>query len=322
MDRAFFLEPALRPPYAKPPTWVWSYMINQDKAVLRCGSMRNHPKPLANIIVQPGLNEPIEKYFETHRMLSDFGCNVYALSWRGQGGSDPYLSDRFRRHSLGFDHDANDLKQYIDTHVPPDAPRHILAHSMGAMITTLALARHPDLVKAAFLISPFFGFHERTGRFFEKHMAHKNFNKRILESYIPMGGPWRPRAASKSKKPPELYSSDPVRMHLQDWWLINNPELQIGSPTIGFVRAASNALTSLRQPGVLENMKVPALIFSAGNERVVRNADIFNSAVRWKNAFHHHFHGAKHEILMERDRDRLSLMQTIENYLKTQPAGP
>lgn len=306
----------------QPRAWAWSTMTNQDNAELRWGYMHKHETPRANIVVLPGLSEPIEKYFETIRLLSSHDCNVYALSWRGQGGSAPYLRDHFRRHSLGFDRDVRDLQRFMDLHVPNNAPRYILAHSMGAMITTLAIQKNPAIANNAFLISPFFGFHEHTGRFFQRFFANRTYDQKFLQAYIPLAGPWQMRATPKSKKPPELFTSDPVRMHLHDWWMKNDPRLRVGGPTMGFVQAASRALNYLNQPGILESIRIPALIFSAGDERIVRNANIFNAAARWPNAFHSHIHGARHEILMEQERYRLPVLESIVDYIRTRPKGP
>ena len=101
--------------FTQPEEWVSGEFANADGANLRFGILARHQHPVANIVIVNGLSEFAKKYFETVRNLDDLGYNVYCMDWRGQGASDRYLSDYFRRHSLGFDRDERDLLQFIET---------------------------------------------------------------------------------------------------------------------------------------------------------------------------------------------------------------
>ena len=60
-------------------------------------------RPLkGTVVVLPGRNECIEKYFETVRDLSDRGFATAVLDWRGQGGSDRLIRDAQRGHVKSF----------------------------------------------------------------------------------------------------------------------------------------------------------------------------------------------------------------------------
>lgn len=291
-------------------------MTNADRADLRYGVLARHENPKANIILAPGLSEFSHKYFETSRLLSKLGYNIYVLHWRGQGGSTPYLTDRFRRHSLGFDRDARDLLQFTDQIVPKqDTPKILLAHSMGGLISTLAILAAPGQFKAAILSAPLFGFQHSLGKRFEALLAWLPFTRNILEKYMPGGGPWMKRADPANTTSPETFSSDPLRNKLHDAFMEADPSLRIGSPTMGFVQEASRSMLSLRRKGAVESIATPMLIFSAGQDQIVRNAPIFNLAARLPHAQHTHLPTAKHEIFLEQDAIRRPALKSIHRFI-------
>lgn len=301
--------------FQQPQNWQWGILTNADRAGLRYGVLARHEKPRANIIIGPGLSEFSHKYFETAQLLSRLRYNVYILHWRGQGGSTPYLADRFLRHSLGFDHDARDLLQFTDQVVPDNAPKILLAHSMGGLISTLAVKTAPGKFAAAILSAPLFGFQHALGKKFEALLAWLPMTQKMREIYIPGGGPWIARTDPANEHKPESFSSDPVRNKLHDHWMTAEPSLRVGSPTMGFVQEASRSLLSLRDKGVAESIKTPILIFSAGQDKIVRNAPIFNLAARLPQAHHIHLPNAEHEILLETASIRRPVMKAIHSFI-------
>lgn len=290
-------------------------MTNADQIDLRYGVLARHKNPVANIVLAPGLSEFGEKYFELARTLSRLHCNVHVLHWRGQGGSPSYLSDRFRRHSLGFDRDARDLLQFSNEKISGNAPKILLAHSMGGLIGLLALHRAPGAFKAAIFCAPLLGFQQKLGRGLETVLAALPLPQSWRERYVPGGGPWKKRSDPTSVAKPEAFTSDPVRMHLHDEWMDQEPSLRIGSPTLGFVQEASKAILKLRGPGALESITIPALFFSGGDDRVISTSQIFNHAARLPHARHIHIPAAKHEILMEEDSIRRPVLKTIHRFI-------
>ena len=98
--------------------------------------------------------------------------------------------------------------------------------------------------------------------------------------------------------------------------MIRDPRLRIGDPTIGLIVHASRAIMDLRQPDVLESMKTPIQIFSAGQEKLVNNKAIFHAAARLPNALHTHLTRAKHDLLMETDDLRTPVLEGINSFLR------
>lgn len=298
--------------FTQPDRWVWGDMTNADGARLRYGTLERHAAPAANLVIAAGLSEFAEKYFETARIFSRMGYNVYTMDWRGQGGSERYLRDRFKRHSLGFDRDSRDLTQFVTTIVPGNAPKVLLSHSMGALPALLALRDHPKLFRAAAMAAPLLGFERRPAKGLEPLLAMLPLKSRWAERYIPNGGPWQPRRAPGKINPPQDFSSDPVRMHLHDEWMAGNPALQVGDPTYGWVLHAARAMMALRRRGALEAIKTPILIFTAGQEKIISNKAVFEAAARLPAACRRHIPAAGHEIWMERaDLRRPALRESL-----------
>lgn len=302
--------------FAQPQDWQWGTITNADQVPLRYGVLARHENPVANIVIGPGLSEFAEKYFETAKILSRLRYNVYVLHWRGQGGSTPYLTDRFRRHSLGFERDARDLLQFADQKVPDNAPKILLAHSMGGMIGLLAMAMAPEKFKAAIMTAPLLGFENRLAKGMESVLARLPLPQKIRERYVPHGGPWKRRDDPSSELKTDAFSSDPVRMHLHDHWMGKKASLRVGSPTLGFVQEASRSIMHLRQPGIAEGIKTPTLIFTAGDDRIVSNTPIFNLVARLPHGALNHIPAAKHEILLEQDEIRRPILKNIHSFIK------
>lgn len=301
----------MRKSFTQPDQWVWGSFRNADGATIRTGHLATHAAPLGNIVLLTGLSEFSEKYFETARALSGMGYNVYTMDWRGQGGSERYLSDKFKRHSAGFDHDARDLTQFVRTCVPETAPRAVMCHSKGVLPVMLSIRDDPGLFKAAILCSPFLGFENPIAKGIgERILATRPFKESWMKNYIPGGGPWRPRSE------PEKYSSDPVRMHLHDVWMKASPALQIGDITMEFVVRAAQAMMALRRKGTLESIKIPVLVFTAEHETIVNNAATFKAISRLPQAEHHHVTDGRHELLMERAGIRGPVLKKTSLFLK------
>ena len=111
------------------------FFTTRDGKKIRYGLFAAVTRPLkGTVVLLPGRNECIEKYFETIRNLTDRGLGVATLDWRGQGGSDRLLRDPQRGYVRSFYDYTGDLEQFFEEIVLPDCrgPYYILAHSAGA----------------------------------------------------------------------------------------------------------------------------------------------------------------------------------------------
>jgi lysophospholipase len=99
-------------------------------------------------------------------------------------------------------------------------------------------------------------------------------------------------------------TSDPLRhQRIQDV-LREAPSLGLGSPTLGWVQAATRSIMQINAYGFPLSIRVPVLIIAAGNDTVVSNQAIESFATHVKTCQLLVIAGAKHELLQERDEIR------------------
>lgn len=313
----------MRTEFKEPDGWQTGTLINSNAEKLSYGFVARHEKPVKNIIIATGLSEFQQKYFETIRWFDRHGYNVYIMDWYGQGESDRYFADApDKRHSRGLVRDGDDLLFFRDRVVPDNAPAVILSHSMGALPSLLAIRSFPQMFSGISMIAPFLGFEHPLAKGREailEKIPVNRYTEKWLGEYIPGGGPWCPRTDPAKKNPPDFFSSDPVRNRLHDQWMTAHPELRIGDVTRRFIREAAVTHMVLRREGVLESIRQPVQIFTAGREKIVSNTAIFNAVSRFPSIHHELVHDASHEILLERDELRLPVLQKIHNFFKSCP---
>ena len=93
------------------------------------------------------------------------------------------------------------------------------------------------------------------------------------------------------------------------------PELAIGSPTIGWLRAAYRSCAYLRRPDTARRIPVPMLLVGAGDDRIVSTPAIEVMAGRMKLAAYVALAGARHELMMEQDTLRTRFWAAFDAYL-------
>lgn len=305
--------------FQPPSDWQWNEMTERGGMKLRTGSIARHEKPVANLIIGPGMGEPPEKYMETIRDFDARGYNVYLVSWMGQGGSQSILPGRFHRVAkvFGFDRDAKNLIQFTETMVPDNAPKVYLGHSTGGLIGLLAVLRSPKLFAAAKILTPFLGFFDKRARLLEGTLKIFPLTRHMLEHYVPGGKDWTKRSDPANGQKPGDYSSDPVRMNVQDEITEANPDLRIGALTLGGFHEACRAIASLTKKGVPEKITTPIMLVSAGQEKIVSTAAIFNMASRIPGAIHTYIPEAKHETCMETDEIRNIVINNADGFFRS-----
>jgi lysophospholipase len=262
-----------------------------------------------------GRTEFIEKYFETVTDLRRRGFSVAMMDWRGQGGSDRLLRNPRKGHVEDFNDYYNDLRQFMNDIVLPDCPAPFfgMAHSMGAhMLLRSAVTRvcwFDRLILSAPLIDT---LPELT------QMPVKRFlvEARVLlgqgDFYIPGGSNelWETSPFDETRLTSDQLRYERIRDVLQ-----TAPQLGIGSPTVGWVQAASRSIMYINSFNFPLLVKVPVLIIAAGNDTVVSTHATESLAIRIKNCKHIVISGARHEILQERDALRDQFWAAFDAYV-------
>jgi lysophospholipase len=298
--------------------WRWGYFTNEDGARLRAGWADPRPRKTirATAIALPGFGGFAEQWFELYDDLLARGIAVRHLDWRGQGGSDRYLANSHKMHSLGYHRDVRDLHAFLTRFIDinADVPTFFLAHSMGAHVALRYLATHPGTVSGAFLTAPMLGI--KTDKAaptvvaqVARAMAVTGFGAR----YILGHEDWWFREHYPVEE--SRLSHDPVRYRVAQLYYRLEPSLRIGGGTWRWLHESFRSIGHLRKPSVLRKVETPVYIASAGQDVIVENAAHQRAARHLADCVLEAYPDAKHDIWMERDTVRAPLLAALERFL-------
>ncbi len=264
-----------------------------------------------------GRGEFIEKYFETVADLRGRGFAVATFDWRGQGGSHRALSNPRKGHIKDFMEYEKDILRFMKDIVLPDCPPpfYALAHSMGGNILLRHAARPGSWFDRIILTAPMIAFaDERVGvpQNLARLYAEASSITGMATAYI-YGGNDDVEGISRFEDNP--LTSDRERWSRNKAVLEVAPELGLGAPTVGWLRAAyrSNAIISHRAFG--PNLKIPVMLFAAGKDSIVSTRAVEEFGVGLKVGNLVLIPGCRHEILQERDVFRQRFWAAFDAYL-------
>lgn len=299
---------------------VVGYFAGKDGVSLRYARWDATRGPRrGTVCVFGGRTEPIEKYFEVIADLRRRGFAVAMHDWRGQGGSQRLLPDPHKGHVASFaDYDA-DLLRFVKDVVLPDCPAPYLAlgHSMGGNIL-LRQAVMPGLWFDRLVLSaPLLDIARE--RLPLPSPIVRNFvaiaglgPSRHL--YVPGGGPTPEELNGFEGNP---FTSDRERFERTRQLVEQRPDLAIGAPTLGWLRAAYRSCRTIMAPEFAKRVSVPILVVAAGQDRIVSSSAIETFASRLKIGARVALAGSAHEVLQERDEIRQRFWAAFDAYLGT-----
>lgn len=270
-----------------------------------------------------GRGEFIEKYFEVIADLRRRGFAVAAMDWRGQGGSERPFPDMRKGHVRDFADYDRDLEAFMKEIVMPDCPPPYvaLAHSMGGHILMRNALRPGSWFERMILVAPMIAIDpERVGYpvWFTRLYAEAGCLFGAGSHYV-LGG--RPEAAEQAPFDGNLLTSDRERWARNKAVLDYAPELGLGSPTIGWLRAAYRSMARIQEPDFPSRIQVPMLLFAAGRDKIVATRAIEDFGVGLKVGSQLLLPGARHEILQETDAIRMKFWAAFDAYLGVHEAA-
>lgn len=269
-----------------------------------------------------GRCEYIEKYFETIADLRRRGFAVATLDWRGQGGSHRALSNKRKGHISCFSEFDRDLAIFMKTIVLPDCPPPFiaLAHSMGGNILLRNASVPGTWFSRMILSAPMIVINEKmlgTSRTVARIYAELGCLIGMSTLYVSGG--------SDQAEDTMPFEGNTVTSDLERWTrnkavVQAAPELGLGSPTIGWLRAALRSSAMISSPDYAARIQVPLLLFAAGNDEIVASRFIEKLGVQLKGGNQLLLMGAKHEILQETDTVRQRFWAAFDAYLDVKAA--
>lgn len=259
--------------------------------------------PSAVVVCLSGLSEFSEKYYEVAHDMLKRNYAFWIMDWQYQGRSNRLGSVPQRRHSDGFETDVSDLLKFVSYIVKTNGrPLIMIGHSMGGNIGLRFLAQHPDIFSCAAFSAPFLGIFSLS--MFSKILL------RVLTPLMPLiktryvfgSTDWR--ETMRKSDGTDIFTCDPIRDKVHNYWSKQETFLQVGGPTFGWIRHALKSCALLSRKQVLESIQIPVLIATAGREQIVDNQAIRAAAEHIPHAQLLEIAGSRHEIFMEHDEYR------------------
>lgn len=298
-----------------PANAVAGMLTMPDGKRIRYARFAPEGRPLqGTVVIIPGRNEFIEKYFETIEDLSARGFGTAIFDLRGQGGSDRLLHDPDRGYIVDFQHYADDIDSLFEQVVLPDCrgPYFVLAHSTGALVALLATPHLANRVQRMVLASPLLGLPERSMSMRNAHRLAGFLNAfGFGAAYIGDGPP----PAEPTPFAHNVLTSDP-RRYLRNVAITTRfPDLGIGGPTVAWIRAACEAITRVNAQDFVTRLRVPMLLIAAGDDHVVDSHATQLYARRLRGGALLTVDGARHEMLQEADIYREQVFAAFDAFV-------
>lgn len=285
-----------------PPGMTAAWVEGAGGVALRTALLPAEGEARGSVVINTGRTESLEKYFETARELAARGYCVLLHDWRGQGLSGRLLADPMRGHVAAFDDYLADLRAVLaayEARLP--RPWIWVAHSMGATLALLDLARGETRFSAALLIAPMFGIAMAPW----KKLASGPLSR--LAHAFGRGGDYV--LGQGARLPSAMFegnplTGDPVRYRRTWDQLEADPKLALAGPTWTWLGAALRAMAWLRSSPRTADVRIPVTILSAEQDSIVENAAQAVVAARLPQGRLVTVAGARHEILQETDDRR------------------
>lgn len=290
-----------------------------DGTVLRAAHWLPPTCPLrGTVVLLHGRAEFIEKYFEVIGELLGRGFAVATFDWRGQGSSGRTLADGRKGHVTRF----SDFRQDVDAvfrEVVAPLPKPVfgLAHSMGGCIALAGAAEGwlpvDRLVATTPMVALSLVRHARLARWLARALGWLGLSGRLVP-----GG----RMESISTEPFDgnRLSGDAVRYARNADVAAALGPGAIGSPTIGWLNAAFDAMAAVQAEGFGARVGVPTLVVGAGADPVCSTpATELLARSLGPGSTYLAIPGSRHEVLMESDAIRETFWRAFDAFVPGSP---
>lgn len=269
---------------------------------------------LPNIVVSPGQGEPAKKYFEFAHDLPN--ANIYLIDHQGQGESERALKDPQKDYVRSFSHYVDDFTHWMENHVLPETRGEklfLVAHSMGAAISTRYMETHPDVFEAVAFSAPMYDVYTN---------PYPGSVARVLAKTLMLAGKGKSYAPGKGRYNAEedvvgknKFSHSPARIAMNKY-LFTEQGLAVGGVTVSWVHSAFEGMKGIDNVG--KKLKMPILLMQAGEDATVKPGKQNNFCRKAVNCKLVPMEGAYHEILQEKDDIRDQALDLIRNHFALQ----
>lgn len=260
------------------------------------------------LVLVNGRAENLLKWTEVAYDFYHQGYDVLSFDHRGQGYSDRLLKNRDKGYIDEFRYYTDDMAAVIAEAYSyrQYSSCHLVAHSLGALISTYYLANYDHHIKSAVLSAPFYGL----------QLRRPFIDQIIINLMILFGQGKRYVPGKEGYKPANLNNNDlsfcKTRMKWMNRINRNHPAIHLGGPTFRWVHLCLNAIKGL--PKIIPRIEIPILILHSDKEKIVNNKNLQKLTALFQHVQVEEIQNAKHEILFERDALRARAIQRISKF--------
>ena len=294
----FFADIADAPP---PAGVLWCHAT--DGTRLRMAHWPAGPKGLVAIF--PGRTEVIEKYGRIVTDLAQAGFGAAVIDWRGQGLSDRPAGQPLRGHVGDFAEYQQDVAAFgtMLDQLAGDAPRYLLAHSMGGCIALRALLNGFPARACAFS-APMWGLLVSPSLAQAVRLATATLRLAGADMREIPGAGIKFRLWENPFDDNELTRDRAQYDWMQDQ-VLQHEALRLGAPSLRWLTAA---LAETRSLAHLPAPALPAFCGLGTRELIVAPEAITARMAAWPGGELAHYPGALHELLMEQPETRTDFL--------------
>ncbi|RWX79080.1 alpha/beta hydrolase [Neorhizobium lilium] len=302
----------ITPENPAPANYTAGYFTGHRGTRIRYGLFRSERTPaIGTMVIVPGRNESIEKYFETIRDLNAIGLWVATYDLRGQGGSDRVAKNARKGHVRRFSDYERDLEIFLEQVVLPDArlPFFLLGHSTGGLIALSAAPRLSNRISRMALSAPYIGL---TGQAFSEGTI-RTIARSL--SWTGLGGLALGKDQSQRGFEGNPLTSDPERYRRNAQIITARPDLEIGAPTARWLHETFKAARRVTSQAHLTRITIPTLILAPVLDGIVPYAAQEELSRNFRAGQLVTINGGRHELLQERDIYRAQALAAIEAFM-------
>lgn len=262
------------------------------------------------MMISSGRTEAAIKYKELIFDLFNNGYSVYIHDHRGQGLSGRMTEDPEMGYIDTFQFYINDMKSFYDGFVKEGDHEKIvlMAHSMGGAIGMTYLEQHPEDFEAAVFSSPMLGLDPPI-------CAIAAVLNRQKPKYAPGKSGYDPEAEALFEG--NTLTGSEIRFQRAVEAYARDPEARLGGPSIQWVRRSCKQFGYLFEH--IDQIETPFMLFSAENEQIVdpksHTKFITRAKELGKTCELLHVENAQHELFIEKDPQRLEVLNSALRFL-------
>lgn len=279
-----------------------------------------HPQPSDKgwVVLSPGRIESYLKYQEIMLELAAQGYSVAAIDHRGQGFSERTSHHPQHGHIAHFDEFVRDFADFmlaLKPHIGA-APCQLMAHSMGSAIGCLYMAHYPHPFKSAVLSAPMMGVQTKPwpeaiarGLIRIGHWLNQRFAGDKPRYFIGM------RDYAEVSFDDNNLTHSPQRYQWFKAMYQQHPEIQLGGPTVQWLKQSLQAMAEL--PEASQRIRIPVLLLQAGEDMIVspQPQHVFMQLQAHPHSRLQRVAGSYHEVFMETDAIRGPAMAQAYEFL-------